>query len=104
MRSGKPSSEAMPQRLLHFCDVMVTDSGGLQKEAYFHQKPCLVVRPQTEWVELVEHGFALLVQADSEQITVSFEQVLGQELNFDLNFYGINPGETIYEEVKRFLD
>ena len=99
-----PVGYAAMQQLLHFCEVVITDSGGLQKEAYFHKKPCLVVRPQTEWVELIEHGLAILVQADAEQIVTSFEQMLDQVLNFDLNLYGIDPGETMYQEIKRFLE
>jgi UDP-N-acetylglucosamine 2-epimerase len=62
-----------------------------------------VVRPQTEWVELIEHGLAQLVQADAQKIAAAFDQMREQVLNFDSNFYGVNPGETIYEEIKRFL-
>lgn len=98
-----PVGYAAMQQLLHFSKVVITDSGGLQKEAYFHKKPCLVVRPQTEWVELIEHGLALLVQADAEQIVASYDQIRDQVLNFDLNLYGMNPGETIHEEIKRLL-
>lgn len=50
------------------CDMICTDSGGVQKEAYFFSKPCLTMRDETEWVELVEHGWNQLVGADSESI------------------------------------
>jgi len=48
--------------------LVVTDSGGVQKEAYFFRKPCIVLREETEWVELVETGAAKLVGADKSQL------------------------------------
>ena len=99
-----PVGYASMQQLLHFCELVITDSGGLQKEAFFHKKPCLVVRPQTEWVELIDRGLAQLVEADVKQLVESFQQMRNRVLNFDLNLYGTNPGETIYGEIKRFLD
>lgn len=42
--------------LLENCSIVITDSGGLQKEAYFFKKPCITIRDQTEWVELISAG------------------------------------------------
>ena len=50
------------------CKMIVTDSGGVQKEAFFFKKPCVVLRPETEWVELVESGNAVLADANEDLI------------------------------------
>ena len=48
--------------------LVMTDSGGVQKEAYFFKKPCIILRPETEWVEIVETGNAILADADENRI------------------------------------
>lgn len=59
--------------LIDHCDLVMTDSGGLQKEAYFFGKPCITLRDETEWVELTEAGMNILAGADKEKIMTSFE-------------------------------
>ena len=59
--------------LIDNCDVVMTDSGGLQKEAYFFSKPCITLRDETEWVELIECGANVLVGADKDKIVNAFE-------------------------------
>ncbi len=56
--------------------LVITDSGGVQKEAYFFGKPGVVLRPETEWVELVRHGQATLADADPTRITAGVEGFL----------------------------
>ena len=68
--------------------LIVTDSGGLQKEAFFFKKPCLILRDQTEWIEIVENGNAKLVGAKTEQIVTEGRKLIG-ELNLTYpSFYG----------------
>ncbi len=52
--------------------VIITDSGGVQKEAYFHGVPCVTVRDETDWVELVEAGVNPLAGTDKEAIVKAF--------------------------------
>lgn len=84
--------------------MVVTDSGGLQKEAYFFQKPCIILRPQTEWVEIVENGNAVLVGADSSKIVAAFE-ALNSTTNFTYpSFYGDGKAaEFICEKMIELL-
>lgn len=53
--------------------LVMTDSGGVQKEAYFFKKPCIILRPKTEWVEIVETGNAILADADECRIMKAWE-------------------------------
>jgi UDP-GlcNAc3NAcA epimerase len=57
------------------CTFIITDSGGVQKEAYFFKKPCVILRPQTEWVEIVENGNALLADADYDRICAGYDNL-----------------------------
>jgi UDP-GlcNAc3NAcA epimerase len=61
------------QRLQMSAQLILTDSGGMQKEAYFHQVPCITLRDETEWVETVEAGWNQLVGADGDKIITAVQ-------------------------------
>jgi len=73
--------------LLDQCQAVFTDSGGVQKEAYFFHKTCITLREETEWVELVEHGYNTLVGADKERIC---------QAELDLKRFKVDNWETLY--------
>jgi UDP-GlcNAc3NAcA epimerase len=62
--------------LLQHCSIVITDSGGLQKEAYFFQKPCVTLREETEWVELVKAGVNQLASIDHINILQKYQNSL----------------------------
>lgn len=74
--------------LLKRSELVMTDSGGLQKEAFFFQSNCVTMRDQTEWVELVEHGVNMLTGADEEKIVEAFQTMSKRESDFTVDLYG----------------
>lgn len=55
------------------CNIVMTDSGGVQKEAFYFEKPCVILRPETEWVELVECGTAIITDANEQKIIEAYK-------------------------------
>ena len=74
--------------MLQNCKMVMTDSGGLQKEAFFFKKNCITLRDETEWVELIENGFNIVVGADPQKIENAYSQMIEKANNFDVNLYG----------------
>ncbi|MCH3883133.1 MULTISPECIES: non-hydrolyzing UDP-N-acetylglucosamine 2-epimerase [Tenacibaculum] len=74
--------------MLNNCKLVMTDSGGLQKEAYFFEKPCVTLRDQTEWVELVKHGANELTNISINEIFTAYENSLNKEIDFSKELYG----------------
>lgn len=68
--------------------IILTDSGGLQKEAFFFGKYCLTMRDQTEWTELVDGGFNSLVGADKDMIIKTYQKVRPDNIDFNQPLYG----------------
>ena len=84
--------------LLENCLLVMTDSGGLQKEAFFFKKPCITMRDETEWVELVEHGVNSLAGAEAEKVYDAYKAIIEIDLDFNIELYGDGKaGERIVD-------
>lgn len=75
-------------QLISHCRLVLTDSGGLQKEAYFFNKYCITFRDETEWVELVENGYNQVVGASSKKIIAAFQNSIGRVFTKAEELYG----------------
>jgi UDP-GlcNAc3NAcA epimerase len=74
--------------LMKHCNFVLSDSGGVQKEAFFFKKHCLVARDETEWTELVELGYNFIVGADKDKILAAGHLVSGLNKSFTETPYG----------------
>lgn len=63
-------------------EMVITDSGGVQKEAYYFHKPCIILRPETEWIELVENGCARICDADPAKIEDAYRYFSTAKLEY----------------------
>lgn len=85
-------------------ELIITDSGGVQKEAYFLSKPSLILRPQTEWVEIVEKGAALLVDDDHDDIIKGYEKMRFKKIDFPPIFGDGKAAENILDILKKSME
>jgi UDP-GlcNAc3NAcA epimerase len=86
------------------CRMIMTDSGGVQKESYFFRKPCLVLRSESEWKELMELGTAVIVDANPEMISDAFSRYYKQPPEqFPAIFGDGRAAEFILTELVKFL-
>jgi UDP-GlcNAc3NAcA epimerase len=74
--------------LLKYCAFVITDSGGLQKEAFFFRKQCLVMRKETEWTELVDLGYNFLVDVNPELVMQKAAELKDSKKDFHEKPYG----------------
>jgi UDP-GlcNAc3NAcA epimerase len=74
--------------ILKHCEMVITDSGGVQKEAFFFEKHCLVTRDETEWTELVDLKYNFMVGAETDKIVNTVSEVVNATAKFDVKPYG----------------
>ena len=79
--------------------IILTDSGGVQKEAYYFRKPCVIMRPETEWVEIVEQQAGIIADADCEKIVSAFETLTSRTCDFPPIFGNGKAAEFILTKI-----
>lgn len=83
--------------------LILTDSGGMQKEAYFYAKPCLTLRDETEWVETVSLGWNRLVGASSNAIIEAFDEIINKP-NFNSSESPYGDGRASEKIVRKIVE
>lgn len=95
----EPLSYLKMQSLLSSCRAVLTDSGGVQKEALWHRKPCLTLRDDTEWAETVTMGWNTLVGVDKQVILEAWANMTSP-ISDDVSVYGHgNAAELIINKL-----
>ena len=88
--------------LLKECEMVITDSGGLQKESFFSKKKCLIVREQTEWIELIDQGANVL--CEPKNLYQEYNMISKKEYDFSNNIYGDgNASNFIVQSIENFF-
>ncbi len=91
-------------RLESRCKLVITDSGGVQKESFFFNKPCVVMREETEWIELVKNGNAILCGSDPQKIRSALQTLMNRKHSYP-RFYGDgHSAESMCELILNFSE
>lgn len=104
IRIIEPASFFEIIRLEKNAAIVMTDSGGVQKEAFFYGTPCVILRPETEWVEIVEAGAGIIADADYERIMAAYEALVNKPVQFPPLFGDAHASERILSEIINYLD
>lgn len=87
------------------CQIVMTDSGGVQKEAFYFEKPCVILRPETEWVELVDCGTAIIADANEDKIISAYTSLTAKtDLQFPRLYGDGKASEFICKEILEHLN
>lgn len=85
------------------CLLVITDSGGVQKEAFYFKKPCVILRQETEWIELLSCGAAVLTDADKDKIIAAYNNFNAHKPSFPKLFGDGHAAEFICNELIKNL-
>ncbi len=98
----KPLGYFQMMSLLQKSEAVITDSGGLQKESFFAKKKCIIVRKNTEWLELLENGSSII--SEPKHILESFNKILVSKPKFSSSIFGNgNANKLIVETIVKYL-
>jgi len=97
----KPQGYIEFQGLIKYAEKVITDSGGLQKEAYIAGKPCITLRPETEWVETVGAGWNILMDVEDPELAEKITVFNPSGSRPDL--YGKNVANTMVKEIEEYV-
>lgn len=86
------------------CKLVMTDSGGVQKEAFFFEKPCIILRPETEWIEIVNHHAGIIADADYDRILDAYKSLSGRKVSFPPLFGNGYAAKSILQNVCDYLN
>jgi UDP-N-acetylglucosamine 2-epimerase len=94
-----------PQAYLDFltlmdnCSMMLSDSGGIQKEAYILEKRCVTLRPETEWVETVDSGWNMLLPPEDHSFPEAIRDF--QEPTLHPDIFGQKVAQRMLDELEK---
>lgn len=83
--------------------IVMTDSGGVQKESFFFERPCVILRPETEWVEIVNNGAGIIADADKQRIISAYKRLVDKDISFPPLFGDGNASSKILREIIQYL-
>ena len=90
--------------LIRHSSLIMTDSGGLQKEAYCFKKHTVLLREHTEWIELQNNGYLITAGTDPAKILGAYRDLCDRKSSFKENFYGRgDAGENIAKVMSTLL-
>ena len=88
-------------KLEYLSAKIITDSGGIQKEAYLLQKPCITLRPETEWIETIEDGWNTLINVNENNLVHKIKSFHPSSEQSDI--FGKNVAEKMVDQIQQIL-